>query len=209
MKRGDFLILQFGHNDEKANWPQIYVEAGITCQAYLKVFIAEARRRGATPILASSRQRRQFAPDGKIRNSHGDYPAAVAAVAKEENVAFIDLAAISRTFYEALGPEESVRAFCSERDLTHHNNYGAYQLAKAIAAGLRATSPGTRATRRRRLPRLRPSASRRPRQVHHPHQPPIHQPAPARRRRQVGPGLRPALHHLRRQSKIHPAPSRR
>lgn len=141
MKRGDFLVIQFGHNDEKQNWPQTYVEAGTTYKAYLKVFITEARRRGATPILVSPMQRRQFDADGKIRNSHGDYPAAVAAVAKEENVAFIDLAAISTTFYESLGPEQSVRAFSSERDITHHNNYGAYQLAKAIAAGLRATTP--------------------------------------------------------------------
>ncbi|MBI5767082.1 MAG: rhamnogalacturonan acetylesterase [Verrucomicrobia bacterium] len=141
LKRGDFLIIQFGHNDEKQNWPQTYVEAATTYRAYLRVFIAEARRRGATPILVSPMQRRQFGPDGKIRNSHGDYPAAVAAVAKEENVAFIDLAAISSVFYEALGPEKSVRAFTSERDITHHNNYGAYQLARAVAAGLRATTP--------------------------------------------------------------------
>lgn len=142
LKRGDFLLLQFGHNDSKANWPQTYAEAGTTYNAYLKVFIAEARRRGATPILVSPVQRRQFGPDGKIRNSHGDYPAAVAQVAKEENVPFIDLAAISATFYETLGPEKSPLAFSAGgRDVTHHNNYGAYELAKAVVAGLRTQVP--------------------------------------------------------------------
>ena len=119
---------------------RIRVEAGTTYKSYLKVFIAEARRRGATPVLISPVQRRQFGPDGKIRNSHGDYPAAVAQVAKEENVAYIDLAAISSTFYEALGPEKSPLAFSGfgeRRDATHHNNYGAYELAKAVVSGLR------------------------------------------------------------------------
>jgi lysophospholipase L1-like esterase len=142
MKRGDFLVLQFGHNDEKTNWPQTYVEAGTTYDAYLRVFIAEARRRGATPVLVSPVQRRQFGPDGKIRNSHGDYPAAVARVAREEHVGFIDLAAVSARFYEALAPEKSPLAFSAGgRDVTHHNNYGAYALAKAVAAGLHAACP--------------------------------------------------------------------
>lgn len=142
LRRGDYLLLQFGHNDSKANWPQTYAEAGTTYNAYLKVFIAEARRRGATPILLSPVQRRQFGPDGKIRNSHGDYPAAVAQVAREENVPFIDLSAISAEFYEALGPEKSPLAFSADgRDITHHNNYGAYQLARAVVAALRTQVP--------------------------------------------------------------------
>lgn len=138
MKRGDYLFMQFAHNDSKANWPQTYVEAGTTYKAYLKVFIAEARRRGATPVLVTPMQRRQFDNSGKIRNSHGDYPAAVRAVAKEENVALIDLEPASIAFYEALGPDKSPLAFSGGgRDATHHNNYGAYELAKAVAAGIR------------------------------------------------------------------------
>jgi lysophospholipase L1-like esterase len=138
MKRGDYLFMQFAHNDSKANWPQTYVEPGTTYKAYLKVFIAEARRRGATPVLVTPMQRRQFDDQGRIRNSHGDFPAAVREVAKEENVALIDLERASVVFYEALGPEKSPLAFSGGgRDATHHNNYGAYQLAKAIAMGIR------------------------------------------------------------------------
>lgn len=140
MKRGDYLLIQFGHNDEKASWPQTYVEANTTYKAYLRVFIAEARRRGATPILCSPVQRRQFDANGKIRNSHGDYPAAVRDVAQEEKVAFIDLAALSARLYEALGPQKAPLAFAGSgpsRDPTHHDNYGAYELAKCVVQGLK------------------------------------------------------------------------
>jgi hypothetical protein len=85
-------------------------------------------------------QRRQFEANGKIRNSHGNYPAAVRQVAQEEGVAFIDLTAMSVAFYEALGPDRAALAFAgvgSNRDATHHNNYGAYELAKCIVQGIR------------------------------------------------------------------------
>lgn len=138
IKAGDYLLMQFGHNDEKKNWPQTYVEAHTTYKAYLKVFIAEARLRGVTPVLITSMQRRNFDEHGKIRNTHGDYPQAVREVAAEENVALIDLERVSVAFYEALGPEKSPLAFSAGgRDITHHNNYGAYEFAKAVIQGIR------------------------------------------------------------------------
>ncbi len=136
IKKGDYLIMQFGHNDSKANWPQTYVEANTTYKSYLKTFIAEARRRGVTPIIVNPMQRHNF--DGaKVRNSHGDYPEAVRQVAKEEGVAFIDLTAMSITFMEALGPEKSLVAQSGGRDATHHSAYGAYELAKCIVQGIK------------------------------------------------------------------------
>lgn len=142
MKRGDYLFVQFGHNDSKAQWPQTYVEPFTTYKAYLKVFIAEARRRGATPVLVTSPHRRVFDDQGRIKNTHGDYPAAVREVAAEEGVALIDLHAMSAQFYEALGPEVAPRAFNDDgRDATHHNNYGAYELARCVVKGIRAGVP--------------------------------------------------------------------
>ncbi len=141
MKRGDYLLMQFGHNDEKQSWPQTYVEARTTYQAYLRVFIAEARLRGATPVLISPVQRRQFDEQDKIRNSHGDYPAAVRELAQEQGVAFIDLSSASAVLYEALGPAKAPLAFSGSgerRDPTHHDNYGAYEIAKCVVVGLRA-----------------------------------------------------------------------
>lgn len=141
LKRGDYLFIQFGHNDQKESWPQTYAEARSTYQAYLRVFIAEARLRGAFPVLVTPVQRRQFNVTGKIVNSHGDYPEAMRAVAKELEVPLIDLTAASTTLYEALGPAKAPQAFSGvdpRRDPTHHNNYGAYELAKCVVAGIRA-----------------------------------------------------------------------
>jgi lysophospholipase L1-like esterase len=135
---GDYLFIQFGHNDEKKQWPQTYVEAHTTYRAYLKAFIAEARLHGATPVLVTSMQRRVFDRRGKIENTHGDYPAAVREVAREEKVALIDLEPMSIAFYEALGPDKSPLAFSDGgKDITHHDNYGAYELAKCIVQGIR------------------------------------------------------------------------
>lgn len=152
LRAGDWLLIQFGHNDQKVQWPQTYVEAGTTYRAYLRTYIAEARRRGATPILVTSPERRNFDADGHIVNSHRDYPDAVRAVAREESVALIDLNAMSKTFYEALGINRAPLAFSDDgRDLTHHNNYGAYELARMIVSGLRAADPQLTANLARHL----------------------------------------------------------
>ena len=138
IKAGDLWLIQFGHNDEKKNWPQTYVEARSTYKAYLKVFIAEARLRGVTPVLVTPVQRRNFAAQNKIKNTHGDYPAAVRETATEEGVPLIDLERMSIAFYEALGPIKAPLAFSNDgKDPTHHNNYGAYELAKCVVQGIR------------------------------------------------------------------------
>ena len=89
MKPGDYLLIQFGHNDEKEKGEG--VGAFTTYKADLKKFVAAARERGAIPVLITPVQRRTFDQAGKITNSHGDYPEAVRQVAREENVALIDL----------------------------------------------------------------------------------------------------------------------
>jgi lysophospholipase L1-like esterase len=129
MKQGDYLLVQFGHNDSKSSWPQTYVAADSTYRDYLKVFIGEARRRGATPVIISPMERR----NNGTTNSHGGYPDAVAAVAKETGCAFIDLHSLSQKFQQALGENVAV-AF---NDGTHHSRYGAYELAKMIAQGIK------------------------------------------------------------------------
>ena len=139
MKPGDYLFIQYGHNDEKERGPG--VGAFTTYKADLKKFVAAARQRGGIPVLITPMQRRTFDNEGKITNSHGDYPEAVRQVAKEENVPLIDLNATSKLFYEALGPEKSKLAF-KEGDGTHHNNYGSYELAKCIVEGIKANKLG-------------------------------------------------------------------
>jgi lysophospholipase L1-like esterase len=139
---GDWLLMQFGHNDQKKQWPQTYVEAGTTYRAYLRAYIAEVRRRGAIPVLITSPERRNFDARGQIVDSLEGYPDAVRTVAREDSVALIDLNAMSKTFYEALGPDRAVLAFRDKgRDKTHHSDYGAYELARMIATGIRAADP--------------------------------------------------------------------
>jgi len=139
MKPGDYLFIQYGHNDEKEKGEG--VGAFTTYKADLKKFVDGARQRGGIPVLITPVQRRSFDKDGKITNSHGDYPEAVRQVAKEENVPLIDLNAMSKPLYEAWGVEASKQAF-APNDNTHHNNYGSYELAKCIVQGIRANKLG-------------------------------------------------------------------
>jgi len=139
MKPGDYLIIQYGHNDEKEKGEG--VGAFTTYKADLKKFVAEARKRGGIPVLVTPVQRRTFDQNGKITNSHGDYPEAVRQIAREENVSLIDLNAMSKTLYEAWGPETSKRAF-APNDNTHHDNYGSYELARCIVDGIPASRVG-------------------------------------------------------------------
>lgn len=139
MKRGDWLFIQFGHNDQKANWPQTYADPVFAYPAYLRAYIAEARARGAHPVLVTSPERRNFDAQGRITDTLGDYPKAVRAVAQAEGVPLIDLNAASRAIYEALGPDVAPLAFNDGgKDKTHHNNFGAWLLASAVAEQIRA-----------------------------------------------------------------------
>ena len=139
IKPGDYLFIQYGHNDQKEKGEG--VGAFTTYKADLKKFVSEARRRGATPVLITSMHRRNFDPDGKVVNTLGDYPEAVRQVALEENVALIDLHAMSKLLYEALGAEGSGAAFKSG-DGTHHSNYGSYELAKCVVEGIKSNKLG-------------------------------------------------------------------
>lgn len=132
MKPGDFLLIQYGHNDEKEKGAGAFT----TYKASLKKFVAETRQKGGVPVLLTPMHRRTFDAEGKITNSHGDYPEAVRQVAREEVVALIDLTALSKDFYEALGQAKSAVAF-KEGDGTHHSNYGSYELARAIVEAIR------------------------------------------------------------------------
>jgi lysophospholipase L1-like esterase len=139
MKPGDYLFIQYGHNDEKEEGAG--VGAFTTYQESLKRFVEEARHHGGVPVLITPMHRRTFDAAGRIVNSHGDYPEAVRRLAREERVPLIDLHAMSKQFYEALGPEKSRLAF-KEGDGTHHNNYGSYELARCIVEGIKANRLG-------------------------------------------------------------------
>ena len=148
IKEGDYLFIEFAHNDQKPE-SSAYVEPWTTYREQLKIFINAAREKGANPVLVTSMHRRNFDENGKIINTLKDYPAAVRATAKEENIPYIDLNAMSKEFYETMGPEESKKAFVhypagtfpgQDKELadnTHFSTYGAYQLAKMVTEGIK------------------------------------------------------------------------
>ena len=138
IKPGDYLFIQFGHNDQKDK--SRGAGAFTTYKASLQKYIEEARTRKAIPVLVTPVSRRSFGEDGKIENNLGDFPDAVRQTAQEMQVPLIDLNAMSQKFYEAMGPDESARAF-APRDHTHHDNYGSYELAKCVVEGIRKSSP--------------------------------------------------------------------
>ena len=132
MKKGDYLFIQFTHNDSKVSWPQTYADAETTYKAYLKVYIAEARLRGATPVLVTAMDRGARGT-GAPSHGHGAYPQAMHEVAQEEHVALIDLYSMSDTFYESAG----VDAPKILADGTHSTAYGGYEFAKCIVMGIK------------------------------------------------------------------------
>ena len=147
MKKGDYIFMEFGHNDQKQKGPG--KGAYYSYMTSLKTFIDEARARGAHPVLVTPTQRRSFGPDGKIKDTHEDYPEAMRWLAAKENIPLIDLNEMTRTFYEAMGVEESKKAFVHYpagtypnqtkdfADNTHFNPYGAYEIAKCIIEGMK------------------------------------------------------------------------
>ncbi|MEO5493658.1 MAG: rhamnogalacturonan acetylesterase [Sphingomonas sp.] len=142
MRPGDFALIQFGHNDQKFAWPQTYAAAGTTYRDYLRAYVAEVRLRGATPVLVTPPERDNFTANGRIRRTLADYAAAMRVVAEEEKVTLIDLNAASIRVYEALGPERAPLAFADAgKDVTHHDAYGAWLMANAVASGIRAAGP--------------------------------------------------------------------
>ena len=146
-KPGDYLFIEFAHNDQK---PGVnHLDPFTTYKATLKEWIDEARKRKVTPVLITSMHRRNFDSLGHIINTLSDYPGAMRQTAKEEHVMLIDLNAMSKTLYEAWGPEKSLKAFVhypantfpgQDRELkddTHFNAYGAYELARCIVQSMK------------------------------------------------------------------------
>lgn len=157
IRPGDYLLVQFGHNDQKDKTPG--AGAQTTYAAFLEQVVAEARRRGATPVLVTPVSRRSFGDSGKaatIVSNLGEFPDAVRRVAAEQKVPLVDLNAMSRTFYEAMGPEKSKAAF-APGDNTHHDNYGSYELAKCVVEGLRTAVPDLAAKLADDVPRFDPT----------------------------------------------------
>ncbi|EKU91379.1 rhamnogalacturonan acetylesterase [Bacteroides oleiciplenus] len=147
MKPGDYIFMEFGHNDQKQKGPG--KGAFYSFMTSLKTFVDEARVRGVQPVLVTPTQRRSFDENGKIKDTHLDFPDAVRWLAEKENIPLVDLHAMTRILYEAMGVDESKHAFVHYpantypgqnkplADNTHFNPYGAYQIAKCVIEGMK------------------------------------------------------------------------
>lgn len=150
MKSGDYLFIEFGHNDMKQTGPG--KGAWYSFLTSLKTFVDEARAIGAYPVLVTPTQRRRF-ENGHNQNTHGEFPEVMRWLAKKENIRLIELNEMTRIFYEALGEENSKKAFVHYpantfpgqkevlADNTHFSTYGAYQVAKCVINGMMQATP--------------------------------------------------------------------
>ena len=145
LKKGDYVFVEFGHNDEKEKRPGDGAWYHYTYQ--LKIFVDQVRAKGAYIVFCTPTQRRAFNDDQKtIRNTHGDFPAAMLSVAEREQVPVIDLNGMTKTLFESLGFEDSKRALVHYpaelygrklEDNTHFNPFGAYEVAKCVVMGMK------------------------------------------------------------------------
>ena len=147
LKKGDYVIVEFGHNDQKEKRPGSGAYYNFSYN--LKIFIDRVRSVGAEIIFCTPTQRRSFDTNGKIRETHANYPEAMEAVAKRENVKVIDLHQMTRELFEAMGEEDSKRALVHYpantfpnqdkplADNTHFNAFGAYEVAKCVVMGMK------------------------------------------------------------------------
>lgn len=147
MKPGDYLFIEFAHNDEKQKGEGVGPWESYT--NYLKEYITKAREKGGIPILCTPTQRRAFNKDGTLRDTHGDFPAAMRKVAKDMNVPLIDITKMTTDMYESWGDEPSRLAFVQYpantfpgqteklEDNTHFNSFGANEIAKCVVQGIK------------------------------------------------------------------------
>ena len=136
MGEGDFLFIQFGHNDEKDD-PARHTDPRGSYQENLRFFISEARSRGAYPVLITPIARRLFDADGSFRRgSHGEYPAAVRELGKALDVPVADLTALTEAGIAALGDEESKPLYVWPKDNTHLTYNGAVWMLSFLTAEL-------------------------------------------------------------------------
>lgn len=148
MKEGDFVMIQFGHNDEKTDKPDVGAPAHTLYKENLIRFINETRSKGAIPVLITPVMRRSFDSTGKFVDSHGDYPGVVKEVAASMNVAMIDLHKSSEELILKEGFENSKRLFLhipanhfkdkkDKTDNTHFSEYGAASVASLVCQSIK------------------------------------------------------------------------
>ncbi|WP_308113730.1 SGNH/GDSL hydrolase family protein [Arthrobacter sp. ISL-30] len=146
---GDYLMVQFGHNDATTGVDDRYASPA-DYKEYLRVYVNGARQRGAIPILVTPVGRRDYdEATGKFNVSFPEYVEKMKELAAEENVALVDLSALSRAYFDEIGPEATKSVFLhvdagvypnrpsGTVDNTHFQDYGAIQVARLVSGGVK------------------------------------------------------------------------
>lgn len=141
IKKGDYVFIQFGHNDAKPD-EQRHTDPGTTFDANLKRFVNETRERGGIPVLFNSIVRRNFNEEGILIDTHGAYLESPRNVAQELDVPFVDLNSLTHNLVQEMGVEQSKELFMwvapntvpaipnGKEDNTHLNVRGAMTVAR-------------------------------------------------------------------------------
>lgn len=148
LSAGDYLLISFGHNDEKTADAARGTYPQSTYKEYLSGFIRGARAAGAHPVLVTPVERRRFDAAANARESHGDYPAAMRELADATGTPLIDLTSASLALWQKLGPQGTTGMFLHTspgefpqypegiQDNTHFRAEGALAVAHLVAQGL-------------------------------------------------------------------------
>jgi len=149
LRPGDYVLIQFGHNDEKTGDPKRGTTPYGTYADNLRRFIRETRARGATPLLATPVARRKWDAQGRLVDTHGEFPDAMRRVALEEHVPLLELQKLTAEMEEQAGvegskkihlwikPGEYARLPDGRQDDTHYSEYGATRVAELAVQEMR------------------------------------------------------------------------
>ncbi|HVV51178.1 MAG TPA: rhamnogalacturonan acetylesterase, partial [Polyangia bacterium] len=147
LRAGDTVIIQFGHNDEKADDPTRYTDPFTTYEQYLTDYIDDTLAKGATPILATSINRNDWS-NGMLEDTHGNYPVAMRQLAAAKDVALVDATALTKTYFQRLGQTGTTALFMDlapgqfpnypdgNTDDTHLQDKGAHAIAQLLLADM-------------------------------------------------------------------------
>jgi lysophospholipase L1-like esterase len=149
LQSGDYVFIQFGHNDQKELDPARYTNPWTAYRRNLEKFVHDTRAKGAYPVLLSSIVRRNFNEQGTLVDTHGAYPFVAGWVAAQLDVPFIDMQLLTEEYICALGVEKSKEIYLwvapgmyaklpeGKQDNTHLTLKGATEYARLVATAIR------------------------------------------------------------------------
>lgn len=146
LKEGDYVFIQFGHNDEVPTKSRYTPPDQF--QQFLRQYITDTRDKGALPVLLTPITRRQFDENGTVKETHEEYSELMREVAESENVPLIDMDRKSQTLLNEIGEEKSTLLFLHLNpgqnpnypdgitDNTHFSETGARMMAELVIQGM-------------------------------------------------------------------------